>query len=54
MCMGIAIIIAFWKILNESNCKPNKIWVDKSSEFYNRSMKSLLGKNVTEIHSTHN
>ena len=24
------------KILNESNCKPNKIWVDKGSKFYKR------------------
>ena len=54
MCMGIAIIIAFWKILNESNCKPNKIWVDKSSEFYNRSMKSWLEKNDIKFYSTHN
>ena len=23
-------------ILKESNCKPSKIWVDKSSDFYNR------------------
>ena len=31
---------AFQKILDESNRKPNKTWVDKGSEFYNRSMKS--------------
>ena len=37
---GITIINAFQKILDESNCKPNKIWVDKGSEFYNRSKKS--------------
>ena len=30
---------AFQKMLDESNCKANKIWVDKGSEFYNRSMK---------------
>ena len=35
---------AFQKNLNESNRKPNKIWVDKGSEFYNRSMKSFLQK----------
>ena len=23
------------KLLKESNRKPNKIWVDKSNEFYN-------------------
>ena len=34
---GITIINAFQKILKESNRKPNKIWVDKGSEFYNSS-----------------
>ena len=29
----ITIINAFQKILGESNCKPNRIWVDKGSEF---------------------
>ena len=33
---------AFQKFLNESKHKANKIWVDKGSEFYNRSMKSFL------------
>ena len=42
------------KSLKESNRKPNKIWVDIGSEFYNRSMKSWLEKNVLEIYSTHN
>ena len=42
-------------ILDESNCKPNKIWVDKGSEFCNRSVKSWLEKkNDTEIYSTNN
>ena len=40
--------------LKESNCKPNKIWIDKGSEFYNRSMKSWLEKNYTKMYSTHN
>ena len=39
---GITIINAFKNVLKESNCKPNKIWVDKGSEFYNRSIKSFL------------
>ena len=42
------------KILDESNCKPNKIWVDKGSEFYNRSIKSPLEKHGIEMYSTHN
>ena len=32
---GISVVNAFQKILNRSGCKPNKIWVDKGSEFYN-------------------
>ena len=28
------------------NCKPNKMWVDKSSEFCNRLMKSWLEKMI--------
>ena len=35
---GTTISIAFQKTLDESNRKPNKIWVDKGSEFYNISM----------------
>ena len=31
---------AFQKDLDESECKPNKIWVNKASEFHNRLMKS--------------
>ena len=34
---GISIINAFKQILKEFNRKPNKIWVDKGSEFYNNS-----------------
>ena len=30
-------INAFQIIWKKSNCKPNKIWVDKGSEFYNSS-----------------
>ena len=37
---GLTITNAFQKILDESNCKPNKIWVDNGSEFCYRSMKS--------------
>ena len=35
---GATIVDAFQKILDKSKgCKPNKIWVDKGSEFYNNS-----------------
>ena len=35
---GITITNAFLKTLKQSNHKPNKMWIDKASEFYNRSM----------------
>ena len=44
----------FHEILKESNKKPSKIWVDKGSVFYNRSMKSWLEKNGIEMYSMHN
>ena len=40
----ITITIVFEKILDQSKSKPNEIWVDKGSEFYNRSIKSWLEK----------
>ena len=51
---GVSLVNAFQSILNKSNRKPNKIWVDKGGEFYNRSMKSWLEKNDIEMYSTHN
>ena len=51
---GVSIVNAFQSILKKSNRKPNKIWIDKGSEFYNRSMKSWLEKNDIEMYSTHN
>ena len=38
--ISVTIANAFQKILDESNRKPSRIWADKGSEFYNRSMKS--------------
>ena len=37
---GVSIVDAFQKILDKSGHKPNKIWVDKGSEFYNNSFKN--------------
>ena len=51
---GISIVNAFQKILKESNRKPNKIWVDKGSEFYKNSLKKWLQDNNIEMYSTHN
>ena len=43
---------AFQKILDESGCKLNKIWVGKGSECYNRSLKLCLQKNGKEMFIT--
>ena len=50
---GISIVNAFQKILKESNRKPNKIWVDNGSDFYNNSFKKWLRDNNIEMYSTH-
>ena len=56
---GVTIVNAFQKILNDSmklysKRKPNEIWVDKGSEFYNNSFKKCLKEKDLEMHSTHN
>ena len=50
---GVSIFAAFQSILKQSNRKPNKIWVDKGSEFYNISFKKWLQDNIV-MYSTHN
>ena len=51
---GITITNAFQTVLDESNRKPNEIWVDEGSEFYKRLTKLWLQNNGIEIYSTHN
>ena len=41
---GIKVTNAFQRVLDESSQKTSKIWVDKSSEFYYRSIKLWLEK----------
>ena len=48
------VVDAFQKKLKESNRKPNKIWVDKGSEFYNNSFKKWLKDNDIDMYSIHN
>ena len=45
----ITITNTFQNILDESGRKANKIWVNKGTEFYNRSMKSWLEKNYIQM-----
>ena len=40
--------------MKDSNFKPNKIWVDKSSGLFSSSIKSWLRSTNIEIYSTHN
>ena len=51
---GISIVKAFQSILKQSNRKPNKICVDKGSEFYNAYFKKWLRDNDIVMYSTHN
>ena len=52
--MVLQVLLLFKRFLKESNRNPNKLWVDKGSEFYSRSVKWWLEKNDIEIYSTHN
>ena len=49
-----SIVEGFKKILDDSNKKPNKIWVNHGSEFYNNKFKSFLKENEIEMYSTFN
>ena len=51
---GTSIVNAFIKIISEGQIKPNKIWVDQGSEFYNQSFKGFLKINNSEMYSTYN
>ena len=51
---GVSIATAFQIILKQSNRKPNKIWLDKGSEFYNASFKKWFQDNDIVMYSTNN
>ena len=51
---GTTIANAFQSILENSKRKPNKIWVDQGSEFYNTHFKKWLKDNNIETYSTQN
>ena len=51
---SISIANAFQKVLKETERKPNKIWFDKGSEFYNNSFKKWLKDNDIEMYSINN
>ena len=50
---GSSIVNAFQKIILKER-KPNIIWVDEGSEFYNQSFKDFLKINNIEMYPTFN
>ena len=36
------VLYGFVEMVNESNCKPNKLWVDRGREFYNNLIQKWL------------
>ena len=50
---GTSFVNGFKKLIS-SERRPNKIWVDQGSEFYNQSFKDLLKINNIEMYSTYN
>ena len=50
---GTTTVNAFQKIISQGR-KPNKIWVDQGSEFYNQSFNDFLKINNIEMYSTFN
>ena len=53
MKKSTSIVNAFKKIISEGR-KPNKIWVDQGSEFYNKSFTDFLKINNIDMYSTFN
>ena len=47
----VSIVDAFQKILDKSALKPNKVSIDKGSEFYNNSFEKWLIDNDIEMYS---
>ena len=51
---GTTIVNDFQRILDNSERKPNKTWIDQGSEFYNTRFKKWLRDNNIEMSSTYN
>ena len=50
---GTSIVNPFQRIISKGR-KPNKIWGDQDSEFYNNSLKDFIKLNNIEMYSTYN
>ena len=51
---GKTVLNAFTEKVNESNCKPNNLWVDQGRKFYNKLMQEWLDQNDILMYPTHN
>ena len=47
------VLNAFIEIVNYSNCKLNKLWVDQEREFHNKPMQKWLDNNNILMYATH-
>ena len=50
----VSTVNAFQSILDKSGRKPNKIWLDQGSEFYNHNFKKWVANNGISMYSTYN
>ena len=48
-----SVVNSFKKIISKKR-KPNKIWIDQGSEFYNNTFKDFLKINNIEMYSSYN
>ena len=51
---GKTVLNAFIEIVNKSNRKINRLWVDQRREFYNKLIQEWLGNNDILMFLTHN
>lgn len=51
---GANVAKALQDIISTSDRKPEKIWSDRGTEFYNANVNRLLQRNGIELYSTHN
>ena len=49
---GKTVLDAYIEIVNESNRKPNILWVDQGREFYNKLMQEWLDNNECKFMKT--
>ena len=51
---GKTVLNTFIETVNESNRKPNKLWVNRVREFYKKLMQRWLVNDDILMYSTHN